>query len=135
MGMAYILLLVPIAAFVGTLAVWWLLVPGLIAVGGLWWFIDKSYRDGEILEELEIWPDRVHLARHGPHGRHAEWEANPYWVTAEIHHKGGPVPDYVTLKGNGREVEIGSFLSEAERPRLHDELQRALTLAKSRRGG
>jgi len=135
MGMAYILLLVPIAAFVGTLAVWWLLVPGLIAIGGLWWFIEKSYRDGEILEELEIWPDHLRLERHGPHGRHAEWEANPYWVTVQLHKTGGPVPDYVTLKGGGREVEIGAFLSEEERPRLHDDLQRALTLAKSRQRG
>ncbi|SMH34169.1 DUF2244 domain-containing protein [Maritimibacter sp. HL-12] len=134
-GMAYVLFLIPISAFVGTLAVWWLLVPGLIAIGGLWWFIGKSYRDGEILEELEIWPDHLHLTRHGPHGRHAEWEANPFWVTAQLHKSGGPVPDYITLKGGGREVEIGSFLSEDERPALFAEIERALVLTKSRREG
>lgn len=132
-GMAYVLLLVPVSAFVGTLAVWWLLVPGLTAIAALYWFIGKNYRDGEILEELDIWPDRIRLTRHGPNGRHAEWEANPYWVTVQMHAKGGPVPEYVTLKGNGREVEIGAFLSEAERPRLHEEIARALVLAKSRR--
>jgi uncharacterized membrane protein len=132
-GMAYVLLLIPLSAFIGTLAIWWLLVPGIATIAGLWWFIGKSYRDGEILEELTIWPDLIRLTRHGPHGRHAEWEANPYWVTLTLHPKGGPVPDYITLAGNGREVEIGAFLSDAERPRLHAELAEALVLAQSRR--
>lgn len=132
-GMAYVLLLIPVSAFIGTIAIWWLLVPGLAAIAGLWWFIDKSFRDGEILEELDIWPDHIRLTRHGPHGKHAKWEANIHWVTTHIHHKGGPVVDYVTLKGGGREVEIGAFLHESERPQLHLELQQALVLAKSRR--
>lgn len=132
-GFAYVALMIPVAGFVGTAAMWWLLAPGLIAIAGLWWFIGKSYRDGEILEELTIWPDHMRLTRTGPLARHAEWEANPHWVSVERHRDSGPVKDYITLKGNGREVEIGAFLSEDERPRLHDELTRALTLAKSRR--
>lgn len=132
-GLAYVLFLIPISAFIGTLAIWWLLLPGLVAIGGLYWFIDKSYRDGEILEELDIWPDLIRLTRHGPHGQHAQWEANPYWVSVQMHAQIGPVPDYVTLKGNGREVEIGAFLSEGERPRLFDELRPALVLVQSRR--
>jgi uncharacterized membrane protein len=132
-AMAFVATLIPVSAFIGTLALWWLLVPGLGALVALWWFIDKNYRDGEILESLEIWPDLIRLTRDGPYGRHAEWEANPYWVSLHLHPKGGPVPDYVTLKGGGREVEIGAFLSEAERPRLHEELRQALVLAQSRR--
>lgn len=132
-GLAYVLLLIPVFAFVGTFAVWWLLVPGLTAIAALYWFIGKSYRDGEILEELEFWPDLIRLTRHGPHGRHAEWEANLYWVAVQLHRTGGPVPDYVTLKGGGREVEIGAFLSDDERLALHEELTRALVLAQSRR--
>jgi len=134
-GMAYVLLLIPVSAFIGTVAIWWLLIPGLIAIAGLWWFIEKSFRDAEILEELEIWPDHIRLTRHGPHKAYAEWEANPYWVTVEMHHRGGPVIDYLTLKGGPREVEIGAFLHESERPALRDEIARALVLAKSRRTG
>jgi uncharacterized membrane protein len=40
-----------------------------------------------------------------------------------MHPKGGPVPNYVTLSGNGREVEIGAFLSEEERKALYDDLR------------
>ena len=36
------------------------------------------------------------------------------------------MPHYITLKGKGREVEIGAFLSEEERLSLYDDLNRAL---------
>ncbi|WP_424944311.1 DUF2244 domain-containing protein [Aliiroseovarius crassostreae] len=105
----------------------WLFLPILLGtVGLLWFFIDRSYRDGEILEVLKIWPDQIILTRDGPRGAHADWEANPYWVTVRLHPEAGPVKNYVTLKGNEREVEIGAFLSEDERPALYDELAQAL---------
>ncbi|MEM9269814.1 MAG: DUF2244 domain-containing protein [Pseudomonadota bacterium] len=33
---------------------------------------------------------------------------------------------YLTLKGNGREIELGAFLSPEERVDLHNSLQEAL---------
>jgi hypothetical protein len=38
----------------------------------------------------------------------------------------GPVPQYLTLRGNGREVELGAFLSEEERVALRDEVHSRL---------
>jgi uncharacterized membrane protein len=38
------------------------------------------------------------------------------------------VPNYLTLKGEGREVELGAFLSEAERIALREDLQDRLRL-------
>jgi len=43
-----------------------------------------------------------------------------------MHQTGGLVPYYVTLKGNGRTVENGAFLSEDERRALYGELASAL---------
>ena len=40
--------------------------------------------------------------------------------------EGERVENYVTLKGGGREVEIGAFLSPEERLVLHDELEAQL---------
>nr|WP_260518388.1 DUF2244 domain-containing protein [Aliiroseovarius sp. M344] len=131
MGMGFALMLIPLLALLGSATLWWLLPFALGAMGALWFFIEKSYKDGEILEELLIWSDRMTLTRHGPRGALREWEANPYWVTVHLHKKGGPVPNYVTLKGDGREVEIGAFLSEKERPELFEELSAALLRAKT----
>jgi uncharacterized membrane protein len=38
----------------------------------------------------------------------------------------GPVENYLTLRGAGREVEIGRFLTPEERVSLHEELELAL---------
>ena len=36
------------------------------------------------------------------------------------------MPNYVTLTGGGREVEIGAFLTEEERIALYDDLKEKL---------
>ncbi|MCI2399301.1 DUF2244 domain-containing protein [Aliiroseovarius subalbicans] len=131
-GMAFLLLMIPLFPLIGSVLLWGILPFALTALAGLWFFIEKSYKDGEILEELEIWPDHIRLTRTGPKRRRQVWEANPYWVSLEIHPTGGPVANYLTLKGAGRTVELGAFLDETERPTLHDALTRALILAKSR---
>ena len=43
-----------------------------------------------------------------------------------MYDKEGPVANYITLSGNGREVELGSFLGEDERKELFHELNRLL---------
>ncbi|MCH2065897.1 DUF2244 domain-containing protein [Shimia sp.] len=113
---------IPLYGLLGSVALWGILPFILVMVGGLWWGLERSYKDGEILEELTLADDILHL-RHSPaRGAAKEWECNIYWTRAELHAFGGPVPNYVTLTGNGRIVEIGSFLSEDERKQLYVEL-------------
>jgi len=119
-----LLVTVPLFAVIGSAVLWGILPFILAMLVGIWWALDRSYRDGEILEELRLWPDRVVLDRHDRRAGHRHWEANPYWVQVCLR-QDGPVKNYVTLKGNDREVEIGAFLSEDERRALADELQRA----------
>ncbi|MFP4044569.1 MAG: DUF2244 domain-containing protein, partial [Rhodosalinus sp.] len=64
-----------------------------------------------------------------PRGPLQEWECNPHWIRVELHARGGPVPNYVTLRGSGREVEIGAFLSEDERKALYGDLRARLNAA------
>ena len=40
----------------------------------------------------------------------------------------GRVPQYLTLKGEGREVELGAFLTEDERVALAGEIRKTLAL-------
>lgn len=126
-GATAALFCLPLLATLGTPGLWMVLpfVAGTLAL--IWWALRRSGRDGaQTFEILQLSPDRVTLTRHDPGGRVQSWQANPYWVRLECHESAGPVPDYLTLQGNGRMVEIGAFLSPAERQALRGELARAL---------
>lgn len=129
-GSTATLLLVPLLAVLGSPVLWGLLPFLLLTIWGLWFAINRNYRDAEIVEDLTIWPDRVTLLRRGPRGRRQSWEANPHWVSVSLHAEGGPVPHYLTLRGGGRLVELGAFLSEEERIALTAELRNALSRAR-----
>lgn len=116
------LLALPLLAVLGTVVLWGLLPFIAAAVAGLWWGLARSYRDGTLTEVLTIGPDRITLTRRAPDGTEQHWQADRYWVRAHLHPEGGPVPDYLTLTGGGREVEIGAFLTAEERRALHREL-------------
>lgn len=117
------LILLPLIAVLGTPVVWAVLPFFALSVGAVWVALGRSYRDGAVVEVLRLWPDRIELVRHDPQGSTRRWEANPHWVQVVLHRAGGPVAHYLTLSGGGREVEIGAFLTENERKRLHAELR------------
>jgi uncharacterized membrane protein len=120
------LITVPLFAVLGSPVLWGLLPFLVIAVSAIYLALQRSYKDGEILETLRFEDSRLHLTRHGPRGKRQEWEANPHWVRVDLHKTGGPVPEYITLTGGPRVVELGAFLSEDERVTLVNELRKAL---------
>ena len=125
-GATAALISMPLLPVLGTPVLWGLL-PFLVgAVALLWVALERSYRDGRLTERLTLWPDRMRLERTGPRGPAQEWEANPFWVSVHMREEGGPVENYVTLRGAGREVEIGAFLSPAERADLFEDIRRTL---------
>lgn len=113
----------PLFGVLGSPVLWALLPFLLAAVWAIWYALRKNGRDRDIVEDLTLAADRITLVRHGPKGQRQAWEANPYWVRVTLHATGGPVPNYLTLKGEGREVELGAFLSEEERVALHADLR------------
>ena len=121
-GSTFIMATLPLYGLLGTAVLWGLLPFLLIAIAALYWALRRNESDRRILEVLTLARDDLHLVRHEPRGRAREWHCNPYWVRVTLHPKGGPVPNYVTLSGAGREVEIGAFLSEDERKALYPEL-------------
>jgi uncharacterized membrane protein len=125
-GATAALIAVPLVAALGSPVLWGLLPFMGLALAGMWWALMRSYQDRAIVEDLVLTPARMTLTRRGPRGRRQDWEANPHWVRVELHPTGGPVPNYVTLRGGPREVEIGAFLSEDERKALCEDLRRAL---------
>lgn len=123
-GATFALLMLPLLSVLGTPVLWGLLPFVMGALALLWLSLERSYRDGETVETLSLWSDRVVLTRANPRGPAQNWDANPYWVQVELHEKGGPVENYLTLVGSGRVVEIGAFLSPEERIGLRLELER-----------
>jgi uncharacterized membrane protein len=114
---------VPLIGVLGSPVVWALLPFLLSAIWAIWFALRKNGRDRDIVEDLTLSPARVTLSRHGPRGKRQDWEANPYWLRVTLHPSGGPVPHYLTLKGEAREVELGAFLSEDERIALRKDLE------------
>ncbi|MEM9551068.1 MAG: DUF2244 domain-containing protein [Pseudomonadota bacterium] len=125
----FAMILLPLLPLLGTVVLWGLLPFLMLAVGGIWFALQKSWRDGQISEVLTLTEDRAHLVRRNPRGDTQEWDCNRHWASTEMHEKGGPVPHYVTLRGSGREVEIGRFLSEDERKALYLDLLKAMRQA------
>lgn len=128
---AFTLILIPVLSVLGTPILWGLLPFVLGAIWALWAALRRSYRDGMTCEELTLGPRSLDLIRTDPRRPPREWHANPYWVSVHLHREDGPVENYVTLKGAGREVEIGAFLSPGERLTLHADLDRLLASAQN----
>ena len=117
----------PLFSVLGTAGLWGLLPFLVAAVWGLWAALRRSYRDGTLVEELVLTERDLRLTRQAPGRTAQEWSANPYWVEVRLHPEGGPVENYLTLRGKGvREVEIGAFLTPEERRELDRELRSRL---------
>jgi uncharacterized membrane protein len=137
-GGSWMLLLVaaglslPLLPLSGTAAAWGLLPFLVAALGGLYWGLRRNQHDGRLTEELRLWPDLITVVRREPRGTVRRWHANPFWVQPRLH-PDGRVENYLTLRGNGREIELGAFLSPGERVTLHRDL--CVALARLRSGG
>lgn len=119
-------LAMPLIAVLGSPVLWGLLPFAVIALWGLWFALDRNYRDRQILEEMEITRSGVTLNRFNPRGPVQTWRADPHWIAIKLTPKGGPVEHYLTLSGGGREVELGAFLTPDERVKLNEDLSQLL---------
>lgn len=120
------LICLPLLGIIGT-SVFWALLPFIVvAVWGIWTALRRSWRDMELQETVMIWDDLIRVERTEPKRAPRDWEANPYWVRLILHTKGGPVPNYLTLQGGPREVELGAFLTPLERVELKSLLDQNL---------
>jgi uncharacterized membrane protein len=116
-------LALPLISVLGTAVLWWMLPFLGAAVWALWAALRRSYRDGEVSEALTRSGDILTLTHSPARGADLSWSCNVYWAKVEAHQQNGPVPNYLTLSGNGRQVELGRFLSEDERKELFVEMQ------------
>jgi len=91
--------------------------------------LKRSWKDGTLREQLTLTPELISILRTTPRAPKQSWEANPFWVRAELHSE--PVENYLTLRGGARDVELGRFLTPEERAELHNLLLDALARTKT----
>lgn len=121
-GATAVMLTLPLFAVLGSPVAWVLMLFFLLAIAAVWRAILSNRDDRSMHEELTLTPESLRL-QHVPHrGPVLEWEANPHWVSVNLR-KDGPVECYLTLRGGGREVELGTFLTPEERETLYEELR------------
>ena len=126
LGLTFVLISFPLFNVLGTTVFWGLLPFLLAAFMGVWIALRRSLNDRQILEQLTLSKEEIALIRQNPTGEHKRWVCSPYWAKLKIYEINGPVANYITLTGNGREVELGAFLSEDERKALYRELEQLL---------
>ena len=126
LGSTFVLISLPLFNVLGTTVFWGLLPFLLVAFIGVWFALRRSLNDRQILEQLTLSREEIALIRQNPTGEHKRWVCSPYWAKLKIYETEGPVANYITLTGNGREVELGAFLSEDERRTLFGELKQLL---------
>lgn len=124
-------LAMPLVAVLGNPVLWGLLPFAALVIWGLWAALRRNWRDRSVVEVMHLSRSAVHLRRINPGGPVQEWHADPAWVVLHLKPKGGPVEEYLTLTGGGREVELGAFLTPDERVALHLELGGLLSRLKS----
>ncbi len=121
------LLAMPLLAQLGHKTLWVMLAFISANIAGIWYALVRNTADRSVTEVMTLSRDRLTLTHEGPRVPRQTWEANPHWVRLTLHPTAGPVPSYLTLSGNGREVELGAFLTPDERQTLHALLLKRLT--------
>ena len=124
-GVTAAMLTLPLFAVLGSAVAWVLMAFFLATVAAVWRAITVNQHRRSLREELTLTEARVALDHIPPDGSPLSWEANPHWVTVSLR-QDGPVENYLTLRGAGREVELGAFLTPDERKDLYDELNRVI---------
>ncbi|MBM3491535.1 MAG: DUF2244 domain-containing protein [Alphaproteobacteria bacterium] len=89
-----------------------------------------NYRAGRLREEVRLSAERLDVVRVFPSGRRVGWSFQPYWVRVELR-ANGLGQGHIALASHGREVAIGSFLTEDERQDFAAGLRQALARALS----
>jgi len=125
-------LAVPLLPALGTPVFWGLLPFLAAALWGLWISFRRNRFDGRLTEEVTVWPDEIRVERREPRGQVRRWSADPYQVRLTLHPEAN-VEQYLTIRSSGRsqgrEIELGAFLSPEERIEIAAEIEDALTRA------
>jgi uncharacterized membrane protein len=99
---------------------------------GLFIALKMSYRSGRAREEVTVSRSNLSIRKFSPAGRMVEHRFNPFWARFNVrrHEEFGITSMSVT--GEGRGTDIGSFLNPDDRESFAKAFRRALATVKQR---
>lgn len=81
----------------------------------IWGAFALNYRSGRQFEEIAVWPHDLLVRQVSPAGRVREHRFNPFWTRFAVDRHDEIGITRMFLRGEGRELDIGSFLNPADR--------------------
>ncbi len=122
----FFLMMLPVIPFISVNASFVFLPFPLFVIFLLYLCLTLNLKQLEIYESIKIWPSLIEVTRVETNGSEKVWYANPYWATTIMYPTNQKVENYLTLKGNGREVELGAFLAPTERLELKEKIDNVM---------
>jgi uncharacterized membrane protein len=98
----------------------------------IWLAFQLNYRSGRAFEEVAIWRHDVLVRKISPAGKIREHRFNPFWTRFRVDRHDEIGITGMFLSGEGREIDIGSFLNPLDRESFAREFGQALATVKSR---
>ena len=114
---------IPIVPFLGNITFFAILPFSITTLLLLVFLVNMNYKSAELREKIIIQSNLITVKRFEPNGTVKTWKANPYWTKINLYKQSEKVENYLTLSGQGREIEIGSFLAPSERLELKQKIE------------
>lgn len=81
----------------------------------IYWAFRVNYRDGRVYETVDVTPDVLTVTRFGPDGEKEAIALNPYWARVALSTDRPDGRTSLRIIAEGKELLIGSFLTDDER--------------------
>ena len=89
-----------------------------------------NFRALRVYETVDLRGEALTVTRVAPNGRSQSWSFNPYWVKLSLQERVGRTSE-LTLVSHGKQLVLGSFLTDPEREDFAMALKAALSDARS----
>lgn len=116
-------MIIPVIPFLGDRILFAILPFSMTTLLLLVFLVKMNYKSAELHERITIQSNLITVKRFEPNGTVKTWKSNPYWTKINLYEQSEKVENYLTLSGQGKEIEIGSFLAPGERLELKQKIE------------
>lgn len=107
-------------------------IVGLLGLDviALTWALTASFKSGDAYEEVTLWPDNLEVRHVTPKGDESRHAFNPFWVRLDVTRDFEDRVTRIALRNRGEELEIGNFLTPADKKSFATSFSQALHRAR-----